>query len=72
MNNNAFFYEEVRHELCRRFKTRSDAPWTEQGIRERNHYNPAFYADDPRGPVIVVARCLEVLDRVNGDVIEKT
>ncbi len=71
MSNHAAFYEDVRQELCKRFKTRSDASWTKQGISERNHYNPALYADDPRGPVIVVARCLEVLDRVNGDVIEK-
>jgi|TARA_R110000744_G_scaffold213053_1_gene331980 hypothetical protein len=65
------FFEEVRIELCKRFKIRSDAPWTKQGISERSHYNPAMYADDPRGPVITVARSLEVLDRTNGDILEK-
>jgi len=51
---------------------REDAAWTKQGMRERSHYKPRLYADDPRGPVIVVARALESLDRMNGDVIEKT
>jgi hypothetical protein len=72
MNSELDFFEEVRRELCSRFKVREDAAWTKQGMRERSHYKPRLYADDPRGPVIVVARALESLDRMNGDVIEKT